>query len=289
MNKIFGMDTAFAHFMNTLANIIWIGLLWLLCSLPVVTAGAASSAAYYAMVHVVQKKRGYATEEFFRGFKTNLKLSIPIWLVILAVFAWLFFDIIYLYGYGTDFAAALSYILYAFVVLLLAIVFYIFPCLQKFDESNFELFKLSFYFSFRHLITTIVQVVLFVLALLGVYFMPWSILLIPGLWWYAESFLVERILKKYSEKDAEEDCEEALEDGLWTEDSEEESTMEEDLEEEDFVEDDSEELSKKKDSGKKLRTFWNRKESVKKEDSEEENTEEEETESLLRDRLIRKK
>ena len=205
MNKIFGPDTAFANFMNALAKIIWIGLLWLVCSLPVITAGAASAAAYYATVRVLRKKRGYATGEFFQAFKANFKLSLPLQLILVLIFCWLFFDIVYLYGYGTDFARALSYILYMFTVIALSVSLYLYPCLQRYDERNFEIFKLAVYFTFRHLLTTIGQLVLFFAALLGVYLMPWSILIIPGLWWYAESFLLERVLSRYGEGDEEEE------------------------------------------------------------------------------------
>ena len=36
--------------LTAVIDILWLGLLWMLCSLPVVTLGAASTALYYSMV-----------------------------------------------------------------------------------------------------------------------------------------------------------------------------------------------------------------------------------------------
>ena len=40
--------------LTALIDIVWLGLLWLVCSLPVLTLGAASTALYYAMVKSVR-------------------------------------------------------------------------------------------------------------------------------------------------------------------------------------------------------------------------------------------
>ena len=47
--NIFSGDTGFAKFMNMLADVLVIGILWIALCLPVVTAGTSCIAAYYAM------------------------------------------------------------------------------------------------------------------------------------------------------------------------------------------------------------------------------------------------
>lgn len=275
MNKLFGLDTPFANFMTTLANIIWTGMLWLVCSLPLFTIGASSAAAYRVTVQVVRGKKSYVTREFFSAFKENFKITLPMQMLALVLFTWLMFDCIYLFGYGTDFSYTLSLILYVFLFVLFAVLFYLYPCVQKFDESRLELFKLAFYMTFRYIFTTLGLLLLFVAALLAVYLMPWSILVVPGVWWYLQSFLIERIIRKFlknpnedendtEEEDSEEDFDEDEEFeeesnfkrkrnlNRWEEEQEENFPEEEDLEEETNSEEDSDE-NKVAKKGKSLR------------------------------------
>lgn len=208
MKNIFSLDSSFANFMNTLAGIIWVGVLWLVCSLPLITLGAASCAAYNVTVNVVRHGRNYVTSSFFEAFKENWKVSLPVQIIALTLFLLLGFDCIYLYGYGTEFSQMLTYIIYAFSILFFVIMFYLYPTMQRFDESRIELFKIAFYMTFRHILSSIALLLIFIIAILAVYFMPWSILIIPGIWWYLQSFIIERILRKFSTTEDDDETEE---------------------------------------------------------------------------------
>lgn len=205
VKNIFDLDSPFANFMNTLAGILWVGILWLVCSIPLITIGAASSAAYNVTVNVVRRGRNYVTSSFFEAFKDNFVVSLPVQFIALIVALLLGFDCVYLYGYGTEFSQMLSYILYAFIIVFFAIMFYIYPIMQRFDESRIEIFKLAFYMTFRHLLSTIGLLILFALALAAVYMLPWSLIAVPGIWWFCQSLIIERILRKFSTIDAEDD------------------------------------------------------------------------------------
>ena len=53
--NIFGMDGKLYKFLDKFWHMVWIGVLWIVCSLPIITIGASSAAAYYAMVKSVRK------------------------------------------------------------------------------------------------------------------------------------------------------------------------------------------------------------------------------------------
>ena len=55
---IFSPDGLYARVMNGFWNILVLSVLWMLCCLPVVTLGAASTAAYYAAAKVIRRKTG---------------------------------------------------------------------------------------------------------------------------------------------------------------------------------------------------------------------------------------
>lgn len=65
---------------------------------------------------------------------------------------------------------------------------------------------MCFFFSIRHFLTTIVTVVIVVAGALGVYISLFmGLFFIPGLCVYLISFLMERVLKKYTPEATEED------------------------------------------------------------------------------------
>ncbi len=195
LRDFFALDGPFSGFMNILGNIIWTGLLWLVTSIPLITMGCSAMGAHRA-AEKTRKNQGYIAKEFFAGFKNDWKTALPMQIVNLLFFAWLVFDCIYLYGYGTEYALVISYVLYGILFCALGLNCYYYPCLQIFEGNFFEIFKIAFYMTFRHLLTTIALVGLIAASLLAVYLMPWSIMIVPGLWWYAESFLIGGAIAK---------------------------------------------------------------------------------------------
>lgn len=198
MGKIFSMDTAFARFMNQLGSILWTGILWLLVSLPVITIPAASMAAYHTISQVIRKDRGYLTQTFFRQFGKYLKKWITVSLLDLLILAWLLFDIIYLHGYGTDFSRTLSFITYGILAVYLSVNLRLFTFGSRFGGSRLEIFKLSVYATFRHVLTTLLLVLILGAGVFLVWLMPWSILVLPGILGYVTELVSEPVLQRYT-------------------------------------------------------------------------------------------
>lgn len=206
MEKIFSMDGTYARAMNFLWNILVISVLWLLCSLPVVTLGAASTAAYYAAAKAVRHHTGTVHREYFASFRRNFRQSIPLSLVMLLITGLLALECLYLYS---DTAVPLP-VLCLFAVMLLCSLgcgSYLWAALSRFDRGSFVLFRFSLVVTFRHLLTTISLLFLLLSCLAGVYFLPWGILLFPGLSFYLSTYPMERILLRYSPPKNEDDKE----------------------------------------------------------------------------------
>ena len=80
----------FGSSMGGAIDIMYIGILWLLCCLPVITIGASSTAMYYTMVKSVRHGRGHVSREFFGAFRRNFKAATLAWLVFLfLILLWL--------------------------------------------------------------------------------------------------------------------------------------------------------------------------------------------------------
>lgn len=75
--KLFSIDGPLYSFFSRLLDMIKLNLLWLLFSLPIVTIGASTAAAFAITLKMVDEREGYIAKQFFSAFKANLKQGIP--------------------------------------------------------------------------------------------------------------------------------------------------------------------------------------------------------------------
>lgn len=71
--KFFDVDGPLYKFMTRLLDMVKLNLLWILFSLPLVTCGAATVAAFSVTLHMVDDTEGYVGREFIKAFKANWK------------------------------------------------------------------------------------------------------------------------------------------------------------------------------------------------------------------------
>ncbi len=68
-------------FISRLVDVFWLNLLWLVCSLPILTIGASTVAAHAVCLKMVDGEEGYITRDFFKAFKANLLQATVLWLI----------------------------------------------------------------------------------------------------------------------------------------------------------------------------------------------------------------
>lgn len=198
----------FSRFMNRLGDILYVGLLWLIVSLPLVTAGAAATAGYYAMSKCVRHRTGYIWREFWHSFKGNFRQMLPLTLLFLAAAAVLAVDLPYLWVNDSKVNSALFMFLLLVAFLMLGLALYACPLLSRFEKKNLELLKTAAVVMFKFLPVTIGLLLFLALCIVAVYLMPWALFALPGFYLYALSYPMEWILRKLMPK-VEEDSEEA--------------------------------------------------------------------------------
>lgn len=71
-NGFFSIESPLYKFMSRLTDMIKLNFLWVLCSLPIITMGAATTAAFTITLKMVEEEEGYIAGPFFREFKNNL-------------------------------------------------------------------------------------------------------------------------------------------------------------------------------------------------------------------------
>ena len=200
---MFSPDGNLYKTMSTLFDILMIGILWFLCCLPLITVGAGTTAAYYTMSKVVRFKTGYLFKEFWRSFKTNFKQSLIPTIITQLVIVVLVLDIYYVWNNRSKLNDSLFIILSGVTFLFLACATYFGPFLSRFTKKNFALFKMSAYGAFRFLPITVLILVVFVVMVIGIYLLPWAIVVFPGLFMYLLTYPMEYVMRRFMKRPKE--------------------------------------------------------------------------------------
>ena len=167
--KFFNLDSPLMKGLSRMTDILWLNILTLVCSIPIITAGASFTALHYVCLKMVRDEEGYITKDFFKSFKQNFKQATVIWLIILAIIAVFYVDYKVLVAYtGAIPKPIIVAGVIAAVVFLLFTALYVFPVLSHFDNKTGATIKNAFFMSILALPRTIVMVIYRLL--------PWAIL-----------------------------------------------------------------------------------------------------------------
>ena len=66
---MFRYDSPYMRVMTGFANLVILNLLWILCSIPVITAGASTASMYYVVFCWLTKEDDAVIKPFFKAFK----------------------------------------------------------------------------------------------------------------------------------------------------------------------------------------------------------------------------
>ena len=83
MGFLTGEGSLFNRIFGFLGQMILLNLLWMVCSLPVVTAGASTTALFYCTLKLHKDKDIRVIRDFFKSFRQNFGQSTMAWLLLL--------------------------------------------------------------------------------------------------------------------------------------------------------------------------------------------------------------
>lgn len=141
---------AFGRFFNRLGDIIWLNFLWVLCSLPLVTIGAATTAAFSAVFHWNDLDVSNTTRNFFSSLRRNWKQSTLLWLICLLILT-VGMNLLRLAATLTGLASNMLYASAVFTLALCAMfLLLLFPIVAYFDVTIKQAFQNAIYLMLRH-------------------------------------------------------------------------------------------------------------------------------------------
>ena len=128
-------DSWLGRFFNLVFDLVIMHVIWIICSLPIFTIGASTTALYYAFMKRTRRDEGYIWKNFFHSFKENFKQATMIWFLLLAIGALLFTDIRIGMAVTTSFGQVIIFVSSILLVPFFLVLLYIFPVQAKFENN----------------------------------------------------------------------------------------------------------------------------------------------------------
>lgn len=203
----FNYDNPVWRFIGKFFDVLILNILWVVCSIPVFTMGASTTAVYYVTLKLVRDEEGSTIKSFFKSFKENFKQATVIWLILLAVGAVIGFDLYFFLNIeSSTFRTVMLALFMGFGIVYLGISLFVFPLQSKFYNPVKKTLFNAFFMSVRHFFLTLGMLAIdialpalafFVLPLLQSIFMLFGFPLIA----FINSYMLAGIFDKYMPKE----------------------------------------------------------------------------------------
>lgn len=198
MGGFFNINSPFFRVMSKVFDVCVLSIIWVVCCIPVITIGPATTALYYSIVKCIRRNRGYATKEFFHAFKVNFKLGAITGVFLTVLTFILMVNVNYAKMLGTSFGNFLWYVYIAMLIVVLVLNIYVYPVLSRFTVTFKNLLKISLFFAIRHFLTTVVSVLILGASIFLVEFtLLVGLVFVPAVCALLQSFMMENVLKRY--------------------------------------------------------------------------------------------
>ena len=182
IGSLISNDSLFGRIMTRIGTVIAANLMFILFSMPVITAGPALAALYHTMLKMLRSKDAINPfKQFWKGFKGNFKQATIVWLAALLLVIFGLFDLNICKQAG-GFVSLMRYGIYALAIVLFILLIYIFPTMAAFSDSLPNLIKSSFYFAFHKPFKLLVNMFFWFFPLFLTYTDPTYLPLYAFLW-----------------------------------------------------------------------------------------------------------
>ncbi|MCL2397857.1 MAG: DUF624 domain-containing protein [Defluviitaleaceae bacterium] len=197
MGGIFSHDGPLFKVGNAITDILLLGMLWFFASIPLVTMGAATTAAYYVATKNANGMDVRLWRDFWKSFRQNFITSTLVFLTLAAVYTIFFFNM-----RNIDLVENMRNIVFLVQILFLIqttfVAMYAFPIISRFDLRYIQIFKTAFFLANRHILITLINsVLLAVMFTLAWDIMPALLLVAMGIYCHFSSLLIVKVFRKY--------------------------------------------------------------------------------------------
>lgn len=195
--KFFSINSPFAAAVNKLVQMIWVGILWFVCSIPLVTVGAATTALYEVLLKMEKDQEGYLSISFLCAFRENIKNATLVWIPLFAAGVVFGVNLFYYAVFGGSSFRVQSVVFAVLLLLVVTLSGYAFPVLARFENTTAGTLRMAAVLAVRNPGWT--ALILFVQILTVVicwFFLYFPILFIMGITGYFQAVIFNHIFDK---------------------------------------------------------------------------------------------
>lgn len=198
MNDILGYDSPLGQVIIKITEFICLMMMWCICSVPIITMGASTTAFYYSFNKSIRRDEGHFWKSFWHSFKLNFKQATLLGVIQAVVIAVLLCNCYAVLIFrGSYVPEIMAWILIAISVVVLMWTIYWLPYISKFDNSVKNVLKNSIILLIRNLHWTLLLIVFLVVAAVLIASTTVGIFIVPAIYLALNSIVFEKIFEKY--------------------------------------------------------------------------------------------
>lgn len=190
--------------LETFGNIFFLNILFILCSLPIITIGASTTATYSVMMKIVRNEEGTVGAAFFRSFKENFKQATLTWLMVLGALFIIYGELVYVTHFEGPIVAFYTAVIIIELVLLAFTLPFLFPLIARYKNGLFATIKNAFLLSVGNFGSWLKIFLAWFVPLFVMYYEPdlifyiWYLwlIIIFGLIFFGTSFTLRKVFDK---------------------------------------------------------------------------------------------
>ena len=195
---MFSIDNPVWKYLGRIFDAVWLTILWTLCSLPIITIGASTTALFYVASKIVKDEEGTVTKQFFASFRTNFKQATLIWLILAVVGTVLGVNLWFYSQVNNSFGRTFLIVLLVFTYVFLMVFHYIFAVLARFENSVKNLLILAFLMSMKNFGWTLLMITITAcIAAVSVFVFAGLLIGAVGLAALLDAWILNPVFEKY--------------------------------------------------------------------------------------------
>ena len=158
--KFLQQDTFLTKLLSRLIDLVTVSALWFLCSIPIITIGASTTAMYSVTLHLVFDDTSGIAQTFFSSFRRNFGRATVVFLAFAASGLFLAADLWSAVNWDTPFRMVLIFMILAACWFWMAAFTHAFAGLAWYEGKPFDVVKKTFLMAMRNGVYTMFIIIL---------------------------------------------------------------------------------------------------------------------------------
>lgn len=199
MNRIFGYDSPLVSALMKIGDCICASAMFLVFSIPIVTAGASATALYATIYRCVRRDETGLWQVFWGAFRENFKRSTLAWLLELTLIAVLTVDVFVLRSIKLSGGAMGALYWAALILWLVALTWtvYVAGYAARFNGTVREVLKYGWLLMVLHPVKALRVLLAVTAALVLVLVAPFMVLAAPAAVYWVSSVVLEKVFVQH--------------------------------------------------------------------------------------------